>query len=237
LLGNQEKLTYDLQAIADQADEPNSQATPSEVSDNLRDLQRRQKLVGTNVSTVADRFQDFLAEAINNRLDEAESEIEQSQTIEERFSERIIKPIRQLDGNQIVRAGQLIELAKRTVTPDAIDKDSLKSSIADAIGKQNEVIEAMQEILAEMKDSETYQEIVNKVIEIKRTEDLIRYKERENKEVVGSGDIFDDVDGDGGGLFDDEEMPNNSDDKNTDDEKSGGENKELSKTKKDGDDE
>lgn len=210
IIGNQEKLVYDLQAIVDDISGSNSELKPAEAIDQLRDIQRRQKLIGTNVSRVADRFQGFLAEAINNRLDEAENEIERSQNINERFAERIIKPIRDLDGNQIIRAGQLVELAQRTVGPEAIDPESLATAIGDAITKQNEVIEKMQEILAAMKDSETYQEIVNKVIEIKRTEERIRDRAREKKDEIGSGDIFDDEPGDG--IFDDEGESGDEDD-------------------------
>ena len=54
-----------------------------------------------------------------------------------------------------------------------------------------------------MKDSETYQEVVNKVIEIKRTEESIRDKAREKRDEVGGGDIFDDDDDED--MFDDED--------------------------------
>ena len=63
------------------------------------------------------------------------------------------------------------------------------------------MIEAMQAILASMKDSETYQEVVNKVIEIKRTEESIRDKAREKRDEGSGGDIFDEDDG----LFDEDE--------------------------------
>jgi len=213
IIGNQEKLIYDLQANADAVVDENSDLKPDEVLDNLRDVQRRQKLVGTNVSRIADHFQDFLVEAINNRLDEAESEIQQTQSIRERFDERIIRPIRGLDGKQIIRAGQLIELTQRTVVLDSvtnqktIDVDALTSAIRDAIAKQSEIIDRMQEILASMKDSETYQEIVNKVIEIKRTEERIREKARQKKDDFGGDGIFDDEQDGGEDIFEDEEMP------------------------------
>ena len=218
IIGSQEKLVYDLQAVSDTVNNQRSDIKPEETLDQLRDAQRRQKLVGTNVTRIADHFQDFLVEAINNRLDEAENEIEQSQSIEERFNNHIINPIRQLDGSQIVHAGQLIELTQRTITVEpgtgktALDAASLTARIRDAIEKQNEIIQLMQEVLASMMDSETYQEIVNKVIEIKRTEEMIREKAREKREQMGNGGIFDDED-DGGGIFDnDETMKDNSND-------------------------
>ena len=70
VLGNQEKLKFDIQAMADALAQPELPFTPDEALDQMRDAQRRQKLVGTNVSRVADRFEEFLVEAINNRLDD-----------------------------------------------------------------------------------------------------------------------------------------------------------------------
>jgi hypothetical protein len=213
VLSNQEKLVFDLQAIVDSVSPATESLTPQAAQDQLRDAQRRQKLVGTNVSGIADRFQEFLVEAVNNRLDEAESEIDQAQSMQQRFSEQIIQPIRQLDSDQIIRAAQLIELAGRHVRYDSasgqksIDATALIAAIGDAIGKQNQIIERMQEILSAMMDSETYQEIVNKVIEIKRTEERIREKARQRREAIGGGNIFDDEDDGDPGLFDDSPPP------------------------------
>lgn len=207
IISNQEKLIFDLQAISDATSVGDSSMSPEQVLDQLRDVQRRQKLVGTNVSRVADRFQEFLVEAVNNRLDEAENEIEQSQSIEERFNERIIQPLRELDSQQIVRAGQQIELAGRHVVYDPatqvkkIEVAALQAGIRTSIAQQNTIVQKMQDILASMMDSETYQEIVNKVIEIKRTEERIREKARQKREQIGSEDIFDKQPEDGD-LFD-----------------------------------
>ncbi len=213
VLGNQEKLMFDLQAISDALTAADLPFTPEEVSDQLRDAQRRQKLVGTNVARVADRFEEFLVEAINNRLDEAETAIERGQSIEVRFNERIIQPIRELDSSQIITAGQLIELAGRDVVYDpdnnakTIAVDALSESLKNATAMQTQVIETMRNILASMKDSETYQEVVNKVIEIKRTEESIRDKAREKRDEVGGGDIFDDDED----MFDDEDGSSSED--------------------------
>lgn len=207
VLGNQEKLKFDIQAIADALSQPDLPFTPGEALDQMRDAQRRQKLVGTNVSRVADRFEEFLVEAINNRLNEAESAIESSQSIDVRFNEQIIQPIRALDSAQIVSAGQLIELAGRDIVYDAdantreIDRQAFLKSLINVISKQQEVIEVMQSILASMKDSETYQEVVNKVIEIKRTEESIRDKAREKRDEGSGVDIFDEDEG----MFDKDE--------------------------------
>ena len=216
IIGNQERLTFDLQAIADAAMETDSKLTADQAVERLRDTQRRQKLVGTNVSRIADRFQNFLTEAINNRLNEDQNEISATQTIDERYSENIIKPIRELDGNQIIRAGQLIELTQRTISDDSFDKAVLTTAIGEAIDKQNEVIDEMKKVLASMKKSETYQEVVNKVIEIKKGQERMQTKAREKNEKIGSGDIFDDEVGDD--LFDDEEMSDDESDKKSDDE-------------------
>ena len=50
---------------------------------------REQKSIGTAIATVADRFEDFLVEIKNNRLDEAENEIAPDQRIETRFDAKM----------------------------------------------------------------------------------------------------------------------------------------------------
>jgi len=85
--------------------------------------------------------------------------------------------------------------------------DALSESLKNATAMQTQVIETMRNILASMKDSETYQEVVNKVIEIKRTEESIRDKAREKRDEVGGGDIFDDDED----MFDDEDGSSSED--------------------------
>ena len=67
----------------------------------LIELIRDQKGVGTSVDRIANRFEEFLVEVKNNRLDEAENALAPDQRIETRFDEKIIRPIRSMDQNMI----------------------------------------------------------------------------------------------------------------------------------------
>ncbi len=218
ILENQQKLIYDLQGISDQTNAQNP-AKAKDVLDQLREAQRRQKLVGTNASVIGDRFEDFLAEALNNRLDESESEAGASQSYEVRYNQKIVQPIRELDRRQIAESVQLVELTQRAISYDAgsgqqsMDKANLVAALNVAVNKQNEVLTQMQKILEAMKKSETYQEIINQLIEIEKKEEIIKRLAQERGDDAGA--VFDDEDD----LFEDESMPENEENEEDDEKK------------------
>ncbi|MGI9516031.1 MAG: hypothetical protein ACR2NP_03205 [Pirellulaceae bacterium] len=217
ILKSQERLMLDLQGIVDQADS-STEMDADATLDQLRDAQRRQKLVGTNSARVANNFEGFLVEVMNNRLNEEEEEIDDSMSIEVRFNERIIQPIRDLDQGDIIFAAQLIDQSQRTVDTNAnsLNRQRLLASLGDTMNKQREIIAEMQKILSAMMDSETYQEVVNKLIEIKRNEESVRELTRQQREEAGNRGVFDDED-----MFDDpapeNEQPEDDDKKDGDD--------------------
>lgn len=192
VLKNQEELQVDLRSLAANASQGVNQ---SSVEATMLGWQRRQKLVGTNIATIADRFEEFLVEVKNNRLDEAENRIDASRSIEVRFNDRIIEPIRQLDQTTIIEAVQLLDQSQRR-----IGSDGFVQSLQQTADKQERIISSMQQILAAMQDSETYQEVVNLAIEVKRRQEGIRDLTREQQNQAGAEDIFDDAPQD---LFDD----------------------------------
>ena len=152
---------------------------------------REQKSVGTAIARIADRFEDFLVEVKNNRLDEAENEIAPDQRIEKRFDEKIIQPIRQLDGTLISMASRQMDSCRIA----AGDDQQLAASIAATETLHQQILEAMKEILAAMNDSENFQGIINDILEIKR--DTESMKKKINEEQGKEDDIFDDQ-----GIFD-----------------------------------
>ena len=110
-----------------------------------------------------------------------------------RFNERIIQPIRQLDQYQIIGAVQELEKCQRSVdTPGA-----LATNLRTTAQASDEIISRMRDILAAMEDSETYQEVVNKVIELKRSEEKVRQMTQEKQKQASEEDIFDKEDDDG----------------------------------------
>ncbi len=208
ILKNQEELQVELRAlVATGVNEPDE----TRVANDMLTWQRRQKLVGTNISSVADRFEEFLVEVKNNRLDESEDEIDTSRSIEERFNTRIIQPIRQLDQSTIIEAVQLMDQSQRLIG----DPDRLGDSLATTADKQDEIIDAMRVILSAMQDSETYQEVVNLAIEVKRRQERIRDMTREQKNRADPNDVFDDESDKG--VFGDQEKPDPASDGSGDD--------------------
>ncbi len=188
-LQHQEELTVEVKALAANLADTGADATTvqEKLEADMLGWQRSQKQIGTNISKIADRFEEFLVEVKNNRLDEAEKEIGSAQSIESRFTQRIIDPIRQLDQTDIILASQNLEACRRSVAGGSTLLDDLITTSE----TQDQIIQAMQKILSAMEDSETYQEVVNKVIEIKRSEEKIRELTRDKQKATGLDGIFD----------------------------------------------
>jgi hypothetical protein len=133
---------------------------------------RNQKSIGTAVSRVADRFEEFLVEVKNNKLDAAENAIDPSQRIETRFDQRIIQPIRQLDENEISLAARHVEHC-RTLLNNPSD---LNAAATKADETHQLILEQMKLILASMNDSENFQGIINDIIAVKNASEDINRK-------------------------------------------------------------
>lgn len=112
---------------------------------------------------VANRFEEFLVEVKNNRLDEAENQLAPEQRIETRFDERIIGPIRQLDSEMISLASRQFDNARRAVRNQA----ELEEIVDQSVELQLAILEEMKRILSAMADSESFQEIINDFLEVK----------------------------------------------------------------------
>ena len=159
--------------------------------DRIIALGRDQKLIGTTVSTIADRFEEYLVETQNNRLDE-DQQVTGLRSFAERFDNNIIRPIRFLDGELIASASRNIDNCRRLL--------GKRSELADAVGTTTEIhqqiLEEMKKIMSEMEDSETFQEAVNKLLEINRDETQIRaeIQKRKTQQVddLDEDEIFDD---------------------------------------------
>lgn len=189
IVRSQEELQVDIRGRLAKLAEPGAAPDPSLASD-LIGWQRRQKLVGTGLASVASRFEEFLVEIRNNRLDEAESEVDAGRSMEKRLSGEIIEPIRTLDQKDVVEAAQLIEAAGRRTA----DMQQLAGGLTAAAAKQDEILAAMRKILAAMEDSELYQDVVNLAIEVKKRTEDVRDRARKQAREGDAADIFDDKD-------------------------------------------
>jgi hypothetical protein len=186
----QMELATEIQAIA--AQQPSAGMTveqfQSQRETELIGLVRNQKSIGTAVARVADRFEEFLVEVKNNRLDEAENAIAPSQKIEARFDEGIIQPIRRLDQEWISLATRNLDNCRRTSNDDT----QLNQNVDQTALIHQRVLAEMKRILDAMNDSENFQEVINDLLEIK--EDSASVKSEIEKKLKPK-DIFDEDDG------------------------------------------
>ncbi len=183
-LKNQELLTVDLRALA-AAHLASPQ--PDEATNKLIEMQRRQKVIGTNLVGISDRFEAFLIEAKNNRLDESAMELDQGRSIEKRLKNQIIDPIRALDDAEIYGASASFDQIRRSVD----DPAAMNQAATQTADLQEIIQEKMREILAAMEDSETYQQIINQAIETKLGQKEVQ-KMLEKKRREAQNQIFGD---------------------------------------------
>ena len=159
--------------------------------DRIISLGRDQKLIGTTVSTIADRFEEYLVETQNNRLDE-DQQVTGMRSFADRFDNNIIRPIRFLDGELIASASRNIDNCRRLLG----DRSELSDAVGTTTEVQQQILEEMKKIMSEMEDSESFQEAVNKLLEINRDETQIRaeIQKRRTQQVddLDEDDIFDD---------------------------------------------
>ena len=152
---------------------------------------RAQKAIGTSAVRVADRFEEFLVEVKNNKLDEAENAIAPDQRIETRFDQRIIQPIRALDENLISLAARHMDHCRSLIN----DPEGLRAAADQADQTHQEILAQMKSILAAMTASEGFQGIVNDVISLRiGTEEIIKRSEAAETPEEGNideGKIFD----------------------------------------------
>ena len=155
----------------------------------LIELVRNQKGIGTAIDGVANRFEDFLVEVTNNRLNEAEDAINPDQNIEKRFDEKIIKPIRKLDSELVSMATRHIDNCRLSVA----SQPDLDAAVDRASIVQEDILIEMKNILAAMNDSEGFQELINKFLEIKQDEENLKSGiKKALKPKDGDGGIFED---------------------------------------------
>ena len=183
----QMELAAALRGVA--AMKPNGQ-TPEQFKasreERLITIGREQKAVGTSVDAVAKRFEEFLVEAKNNRLDEDEQALAGGQTIEQRFDVGIIQPIRRMDADLIALASRNLDNCRRLIDQD----QQWVSAVYETGEVQAQIMVEMKRILDAMVDSENFQEVVNKLLEIKRSE--LQIKSEMDKRERSEDDIFDD---------------------------------------------
>lgn len=158
LLKQQEDLLTETKALEAAAAEASSLSQPQR--QKLMQIQRDQKLLGANVLAVSQRLADAIAEIRNNRLEEPGG------PLVKRLTERIVQPMR--DVAEVGSSEALLALDKARRLVD--EPTERQASLGAAAARQNENASAMREILVHMVKSEGYQEAVNMLYEIEKSQ-------------------------------------------------------------------
>ena len=186
-------LATELQAIVARAPAPGqSEAEYTAAREKaLITATRAQKSIGTSIVRIADRFEEFLVEVKNNKLDEAENELAPDQRIETRFDQRIIQPIRVLDENLVSLAARHMDHCRALIN----DPQGLTAAADQADQTHQEILEQMKLILEAMTASEGFQGIINELISIGGgVDDMIKRQDATKapeEKKIDEGKIFD----------------------------------------------
>ncbi len=175
--------------------------------EKLMNLQKRQKLLGSNMSSIAKRLDDVIVELKNNKLEDPGGRLEQ------RLKEQVINPIKRLAEIRVPTAADALDQARQK----ADKKDPRNEEMEKAVEEQREINSEMQKILSHMKKSVDILEALNLTYEarkleqelLERTRKAVKEQEQQLREKASGG-------GDGGADPDEDEA-----DKPTETEKSG----------------
>lgn len=157
LLKGEEDLLTDGRAL--EAATREAAALAQEQKDLLMQMQKRQKVFATNTSAIGERMASILIEVENNRLEEPNGKLQG------RLNE-IIKPLRELADTDMPAVVQSLDSVRR-------QGNLLKErneAIAATLAQQEKTIEKMKQVLALMVKSEGYQEAVNLLYEIQKSQ-------------------------------------------------------------------
>jgi hypothetical protein len=145
-------------------------------------LGKRQKVLGTNIATLANRFEGILAEVRNNRLEE------DSGPLQRRLRYRIVDPMWSLHDESMPEAARHTEHAWR-LSEDVAGRNQ---ALADAITTQQSILASMREILNHLVKVEGFQEAVNLLYETQRAQkDVLELtdteRQRRIREILDQG--------------------------------------------------
>ena len=134
-------------------------------------LQKRQKLLGSNLKPVVSRLEGMRQEIINNRLEEEDG------VLKARLSSKVIGPLSDLLAGSIPAAAVGLDSARRG--EDLQKRNGVFVEVGEA---QKTVIAVMREVLVHMVRNEGYQQAVNLLYEIQRAQERMRTMTNKAKE-------------------------------------------------------
>jgi hypothetical protein len=154
----QDEILTDTRALA--AEVKDAEEIASQPRELLIQLQRRQKLIGVNTSGVADRLESIVVEVLNNRLEDEGGKLER------RLREDILAPMRKLVEEDVPAAVGELDETRRVSSQKEPRTKALEASIL----QQEAIAETMRQILTQLVKSEGYQEAVNLLLEIQKSQ-------------------------------------------------------------------
>ncbi len=173
LLKNQEDLIVDVSALAAEAG-ANADFT-DEQRLTLMALQKRQNLVATNTTGVANVLDAIMTEVLNNRLEEPGGKLES------RLREKIIAPMRQIATIDVDSVVIALERSRRVAKNPADRAAAMKEAEA----AQVKIVAMMKDILTNMAKAEGYQEAINLLYELEKAQkEVLERTEQEKKDRI-----------------------------------------------------
>jgi hypothetical protein len=157
LVKSEEDLLTDSRAL--EAATRDAAELTQEQKDLLMQMQKRQKVIGTNTGAIGERMTNILIEVQNNRLEEADGKLQG------RLQE-IIDPLKSLADAELPKIVQSLDQIRRL----ANSQEERNSALLAGIKQQEEAVERMKKVLALMVKSEGYQEAVNLLYEIQKAQ-------------------------------------------------------------------
>ena len=146
-------------------------------TETLATARQRQRDLATTLERIASRFEELLVEAENNRLDE------ENGRLRNRLENQIITPLRKLDLNELKSVEQGLEAARVSLT----DRTAVANQITKVIALQETIIVKMNEILGYMVKAEGYQEAINLLRQIERTQqDVLETTDEQRRKRIQS---------------------------------------------------
>ncbi len=148
---------------------------PPDQKQLLMQLQRRQKVLVGNVAAVGDRFDSIHQEVVNNQLEEAGG------PLRTRLMEKIIAPLRQLSSEAIPAAVLEMDRSRRLFE----DAPQRQASLTELVKQQDQILVKMRDILSHLVKTEGYQEAINLLYEIQKTQqEVMRRTSKEQQDRI-----------------------------------------------------
>lgn len=141
----------------------------------LLKLQKRQKLLGTNIAPIIERLSRVIEEYQNNRL------VGEDGRGLERLQGGAVVHLEVISGQLMPDAALLLETARRL----GDDEEGREKAFTDATAKQEEILEKLRLVLRNLEKNEGFQQVLNLLHEISDAERKLKEKtEAEKKKRV-----------------------------------------------------